>query len=131
MASPASLTFEQLWQLHRQKYLTNLLARQQLEDAETQNAIEQYDRECLQFFQTVAPHISAEQWQARMHEEAKEVHVIALSAKDLEFLLKQKTRYQKDLMKKQADRGVLEPKVEPVLLWDIKLKKLVNEPADL
>jgi hypothetical protein len=131
MASSASLTFEQLWQLHRHKYLTNLLARQQLGVTETQNSIEQYDQECLQFFQTVAPYISTEQWQSRMHKEAEEIHVIALSAKDLEFLLKQKTRYHKDLIKKQADRGVLEPKVDPILIWDLKRRKLINEPSDL
>jgi sugar/nucleoside kinase (ribokinase family) len=130
MAAPA-LTFEQTWQRHLETYRVNILARQKLDPAETDRAIREYQEECVQFFHTLLPSIPLEQWQTKMREELQQVHIIAVSSKDLEFLLKQKTRYQKDLLSKQAKRGVITPKVDPIIIWDLTGNKQLFEHTDL
>ena len=130
MAAPR-LTFEQTWQQHLETYRVNILARQKLDPAGTDRSIREYEEECVQYFQNLLPSIPAEQWLTKMREEAQQVHIIAVSSKDLEFLLKQKTRYQKDLISKQVKRGVINPKVDPILIWDLTLNKRLVEHTDL
>ena len=130
MATPP-LTFEQTWQQHLEVYRVNILARQKLNPTETDRSTREYEQECVQYFQNLLPSTTAEQWLAKMREEAQQVHVIAVSSKDLEFLLKQKTRYQKDLISKQVKRGVINPKVDPILIWDLTLNKRLLEHTDL
>ena len=125
------LTFEQTWQRHLETYRVNILARQKLDPTETDRAIREYQEECVQFFHNLLPSIPVEQWRNKMREELQQVHIIAVSSKDLEFLLKQKTRYQKDLLSKQAKRGVIAPKVDPIIIWDLTRNKRLSEHTDL